>query len=182
VVSQGKGGNFTFYSFSNKGGRREVTIGCSRVGVKINQTKTIIEEKPFYFKFELVFKCCCPLFPGFPADVSPLYPEGLNNSLKKLLLPGKYIIRMKPVLFCCLDYGFPYGQTLGENSFFCYVTKMDVEFNSRANGACPICISIGKCRIQDRIAESVSAFSQSKEPMELVVYSCPQFLEKSEHD
>ena len=66
--------------------------------------------------------------------------------------------------------------------FSAYNRYMLVEINSRGNGACPICISCGNCRIQDVLAQSVNAFSQSNDPMELVVYSCPQFAEKPEHE
>jgi len=56
---------------------------------------------------------------------------------------------------------------------------MYVELNSRGNGACPLCNFNGKCRVQDTLASSVGVFTSDHEPMELVVYSCPQFQEKS---
>jgi len=56
---------------------------------------------------------------------------------------------------------------------------MKVEINSRGNGACPLCISAGKCRVQDTLAQSIGDFSMSGNPMELVVYSCPLFQEKT---
>jgi len=59
---------------------------------------------------------------------------------------------------------------------------MKVEINSRGNGACPLCDSSGKCRVQDTLAQSIDAFSQSGNPMELVVYSCPLFQEKTERE
>ncbi|MCL2129523.1 MAG: hypothetical protein FWH35_04115 [Treponema sp.] len=59
---------------------------------------------------------------------------------------------------------------------------MKVNINARGNGACPICISSGNCRVQDTLNESMSAFSMSDDPMELVVYSCPQFQEKIERE
>jgi len=59
---------------------------------------------------------------------------------------------------------------------------MKVEINSRGNGACPICKNSGKCRVQDTLSESMAVFSQSGNPMELVVYSCPQFKEKPDHE
>jgi len=64
-------------------------------------------------------------------------------------------------------------------SFFCYNGAMQVEINSRGNGACPLCNSSGNCRVQDSLYKSMSLFSESGNPMELVVYSCPQFEEKS---
>ncbi|MCL2233082.1 MAG: hypothetical protein FWB99_08405 [Treponema sp.] len=59
---------------------------------------------------------------------------------------------------------------------------MKVEINSRGNGACPLCIYSGNCRVQDTLAQSMATFSQSGNPMELVVYSCPLFEEKSERE
>jgi hypothetical protein len=55
---------------------------------------------------------------------------------------------------------------------------MQIEINSRGNGACPLCASNGNCRVQDTLAKAMSAFSSKNNPMELVVYSCPQFQEK----
>jgi hypothetical protein len=57
---------------------------------------------------------------------------------------------------------------------------MQIEINSRGNGACPLCASSGNCRIQDTLAASMKVFSNENDPMELVVYSCPQFQEKIE--
>ena len=68
------------------------------------------------------------------------------------------------------------------NSLFCYNCFMKVEINARGNGACPICKSSGNCRVQDVLTQSMAAFSQSNNPMELVVYSCPQFMEKTERE
>jgi hypothetical protein len=59
---------------------------------------------------------------------------------------------------------------------------MQVDINPRGNGACPICNSSGNCRIQDTLCQSMAAFSRSGDPMELVVYSCPQFEEKHEDE
>jgi len=56
---------------------------------------------------------------------------------------------------------------------------MRIEINPRGNGACPICEKNGKCRIQDTLTKQLSIFSDENDPMELVVYSCPQFEEKS---
>ena len=55
---------------------------------------------------------------------------------------------------------------------------MIVEINSRGNGACPLCASNGQCRIQDKIVSEMKIFSNEDNPMELVMYSCPQFQEK----
>ncbi|MDR0512374.1 MAG: hypothetical protein LBG93_04645 [Treponema sp.] len=59
---------------------------------------------------------------------------------------------------------------------------MTVEINSHGNGACPLCSSSGKCRVQDRLVQTVGEFSESDNPMELVVYSCPLFQENSERE
>jgi hypothetical protein len=55
---------------------------------------------------------------------------------------------------------------------------MEVEINPRGNGACPLCNSNGSCRIQDTLTKEMKTFSSKNDPMELVVYSCPQFQEK----
>ncbi|MDR0600868.1 MAG: hypothetical protein LBG42_00665 [Treponema sp.] len=57
---------------------------------------------------------------------------------------------------------------------------MKIEINSRGNGACPFCMSNGNCRFQDTLTVSMTKFSTEENPMELVVYSCPQFEEKPE--
>ncbi|MDR1288086.1 MAG: hypothetical protein LBK08_10795 [Treponema sp.] len=57
---------------------------------------------------------------------------------------------------------------------------MKIEINSRGNGACPFCSSNGNCRFQDTLTCSMAEFSTEEDPMELVVYSCPQFQEKPE--
>ena len=59
---------------------------------------------------------------------------------------------------------------------------MKIEINSRGNGACPICNSSGHCRVQDTLIMSMEVFSESDNPMQLVVYSCPQFQEKPDHE
>jgi hypothetical protein len=55
---------------------------------------------------------------------------------------------------------------------------MQIEINSRGNGACPLCSSNGNCRVQDTLITAMITFSSENDPMELVVYSCPQFQEK----
>ncbi|MCL2479495.1 MAG: hypothetical protein FWF22_08335 [Treponema sp.] len=55
---------------------------------------------------------------------------------------------------------------------------MKLEINTRGNGACPICQSGGKCRVQEILKKSMAEFSDENNPMELVVYSCPRFREK----
>jgi len=64
----------------------------------------------------------------------------------------------------------------------CYNKTMQVEINSRGNGACPLCDFSGNCRVQDTLSQSMTDFSESNNPMELVVYSCPQFQEKAERE
>ena len=56
---------------------------------------------------------------------------------------------------------------------------MQIELNSRGNGACPLCAVNGNCRVQDTLTEAMETFSSEDDPMELVVYSCPQFEEKA---
>ena len=57
---------------------------------------------------------------------------------------------------------------------------MLIEINSRGNGACPLCGSNRNCRIQDTLISVATDFSTVDNPMELVIYSCPQFQEKDE--
>ncbi|MDR2618671.1 MAG: hypothetical protein LBC62_07350 [Treponema sp.] len=59
---------------------------------------------------------------------------------------------------------------------------MQVEINSRGNGACPICKSTGNCRMQDILTKAMTVFSNEDDPLELVVYSCPLFKEKTERE
>jgi hypothetical protein len=59
---------------------------------------------------------------------------------------------------------------------------MQIEINSRGNGACPLCNANGNCRIQDALQNTMMAFYEEGDPMELVVYSCPQFREKTESE
>jgi hypothetical protein len=56
--------------------------------------------------------------------------------------------------------------------------NMQLEINSRGNGACPLCASNGNCRVQDTLTTAMTTFSSENDPMELVVYSCPHFQEK----
>ena len=55
---------------------------------------------------------------------------------------------------------------------------MQIELNSRGNGACPLCESCGNCHVQETLAETMGDFSNENDPMELVIYSCPHFNEK----
>ncbi|MDR0583442.1 MAG: hypothetical protein LBG57_03725 [Treponema sp.] len=56
---------------------------------------------------------------------------------------------------------------------------MQIEINSRGNGACPLCSFNGNCRGQDTLKKAMDSFSSRDDRMELVVYSCPQFEEKA---
>jgi len=55
---------------------------------------------------------------------------------------------------------------------------MQVELNSRGNGACPICSFSDNCHVQETLRETLDEFSSEDNPMELVIYSCPYFVEK----
>ena len=50
--------------------------------------------------------------------------------------------------------------------------------NSRGNGACPLCSSNGRCILQQRLTAAIAAIHPSTD-MEIVIYSCGQFKEKS---
>jgi hypothetical protein len=55
---------------------------------------------------------------------------------------------------------------------------MDIVINPRGNGACPLCEQNGVCRIQGTLFKAMEEFSARDDPIEVVVYSCPQFEEK----
>ncbi|AEF85629.1 hypothetical protein TREPR_1507 [Treponema primitia ZAS-2] len=55
---------------------------------------------------------------------------------------------------------------------------MDIVINPRGNGACPLCDRNGTCRVQGTLFKAMEEFSAQDNPMEVVVYSCPQFQEK----
>jgi hypothetical protein len=56
---------------------------------------------------------------------------------------------------------------------------MNVTFNVRGNGACPLCRKQENCLILRRLAASVEGFKDKNgTPMELVIYTCPYFIEK----
>jgi len=55
---------------------------------------------------------------------------------------------------------------------------MQVVLNPRGNGACPICNFSEDCHVQDTILDTLAEFSSEDNPMELVIYSCPYFVEK----
>jgi len=56
---------------------------------------------------------------------------------------------------------------------------MQIELNSRGNGACPLCVSSGNCQIQETLIKTLDNFSSDENTMELVIYSCPYFDEKN---
>jgi len=55
---------------------------------------------------------------------------------------------------------------------------MQVELNARGNGACPICTFSGSCHVQETLIETMDEFTSEESTMELVIYSCPLFVEK----
>jgi hypothetical protein len=57
---------------------------------------------------------------------------------------------------------------------------MQVDINPRGNGACPLCVQNGACRIQKALINAAAPLPNHDEgtAMELVVYSCPHFKEK----
>ncbi len=54
---------------------------------------------------------------------------------------------------------------------------MKLEFNSRGNGACPLCVSGSGCRIHKLLEAGVELAGADSE-MEIVVYTCPYFSER----
>jgi hypothetical protein len=56
---------------------------------------------------------------------------------------------------------------------------MEIHFSPRDNGACPVCRRAGSCTIRQALAGSVKDMRGASEPgLEVVIYSCPQFVEK----
>jgi hypothetical protein len=56
---------------------------------------------------------------------------------------------------------------------------MKIRFNPRDNGACPFCKRVASCGVRESLAGSVASLSGSRDQdMEIVIYSCPQFVEK----
>ncbi|MEJ2663861.1 MAG: hypothetical protein P8107_07435 [Spirochaetia bacterium] len=56
---------------------------------------------------------------------------------------------------------------------------MKVNTNIRDNGACPLCRKEENCLILRRIIASVGEFKDKNgTAMELVIYTCPYFVEK----
>jgi len=56
---------------------------------------------------------------------------------------------------------------------------MQVEMNARGNGACPMCsFNNENCHVQETLRKTLDDFSSEDNPMELVIYSCPFFVEK----
>jgi len=57
---------------------------------------------------------------------------------------------------------------------------MRLVINARGNGACPLCVHNNSCRIQRKLADNVDPLGLSDDDeMEIVVYSCPYFTEKT---
>ncbi len=53
---------------------------------------------------------------------------------------------------------------------------MKIEINHRGNGACPLCIQNGKCKITKALNEATNPIKQS-DALEIVIYTCPEFKE-----
>jgi hypothetical protein len=56
---------------------------------------------------------------------------------------------------------------------------MKLEINPRGNGACPLCAASGDCRIQRLMSAGVEKISSDSE-LEIVIYTCPYFVEREE--
>jgi hypothetical protein len=56
---------------------------------------------------------------------------------------------------------------------------MEIRFNPRDNGACPLCRKLPSCPVRIRLEASMKPFKDGRsEGLEIVIYSCPQFEEK----
>ena len=100
-----------------------------------------------------------------------------RRAAHRVLSPYPRLLFAVPIAVRCVVNQY-LKRSLCGTLFFCYILVMQIEINSRGNGACPVCNSSGNCRIQDMLTNSMAAFSQSNDPMELVVYSCPLFQER----
>jgi hypothetical protein len=57
---------------------------------------------------------------------------------------------------------------------------MQIIFSPRDNGACPVCRRAASCPVRQALAASVTGMRGTAGPgLEVVIYSCPQFVEKS---
>jgi hypothetical protein len=54
---------------------------------------------------------------------------------------------------------------------------MKLDINPRGNGACPLCAANGSCRIQRLLTDGIARMGEDFE-MEIVVYTCPHFVER----
>jgi len=56
---------------------------------------------------------------------------------------------------------------------------MDISFNPRDNGACPLCKKTAACPIRGALAGSVAGIRDAHaHGLELVIYACPLFKER----
>ncbi len=56
---------------------------------------------------------------------------------------------------------------------------MEITFSPRDNGACPVCRRAASCPIRQALAASVADMRGAAGPtLEVVIYACPQFVEK----
>lgn len=56
---------------------------------------------------------------------------------------------------------------------------MEIRFNPRDNGACPLCTKMIDCTVRKAFSDSVKAVRDpSKAGIEVVIYSCPMFKER----
>ena len=53
---------------------------------------------------------------------------------------------------------------------------MKIEINHRGNGACPLCVRNGECKITKALKDSTKSIKQSDQ-LEIVIYTCPEFEE-----
>ncbi len=56
---------------------------------------------------------------------------------------------------------------------------MRLDINPRGNGACPLCKRDASCHLKRILAASIDGETDSSDSgMEIVVYTCPSFVEK----
>ncbi len=60
------------------------------------------------------------------------------------------------------------------------LSSMKLVINPRGNGACPLCALNGSCHLQRRLSDDVMPLEvTADDELEIVVYSCPYFTEKT---
>jgi hypothetical protein len=67
---------------------------------------------------------------------------------------------------------------LAQKRVFWYLWCMQINFNPRGNGACPLCKKHDDCFVHEKLRNGATAVKTANgTELELVVYACPFFVE-----